>query len=69
MKYIVNCSLRVGKDRDAFIAAVKQGPADESWELVRKRVIQEFAFKVGKVPGIFLLMGVRIRRAGSGAHR
>jgi hypothetical protein len=35
---------------------IKEGPADESWELVRKRVVAEFAFKVGKVPGIFLLM-------------
>ena len=56
MKYIVNCNLRPGKDRDAFVAMVKQGPADASWELVRKRIVQEFAFKVGKVPGIFLLM-------------
>ena len=30
MKYIVNCNLRPGKDRDAFVAMVKQGPADAS---------------------------------------
>jgi len=56
MKYRVNCSLRPDKSRDAFIALIKDGPADESWELVRKRVVVEFAFKVGKVPGILLLM-------------
>jgi hypothetical protein len=56
MKYMVNCSLRPEKNRDAFIAVVKEGPANESWELVKKRVVVEFAFKVGKVPGILLLM-------------
>jgi hypothetical protein len=56
MKYMVNCSLRPDKSRDGFIAFTKQGPADASWELVQKRVVLEFAFKVGKVPGVFLLM-------------
>jgi hypothetical protein len=56
MKYMVNCSLRPDKSRDAFIALVKDGPADEAWALVQKRLVVEFAFKVGKVPGIFLLM-------------
>jgi hypothetical protein len=53
---MVNCSLRPDKSRDTFIALIKDGPPDESWELVRKRVVAEFAFKVGKVPGVFLLM-------------
>ena len=56
MKYVVNCSLRPDRSRDAFIALTKKGPAAESWELVQKRVVVEFAFKVGKVPGIFLLL-------------
>jgi hypothetical protein len=56
MKWMVNCSLRRDKSRDAFIAFAKKGPAEESWELVRKRVVHEFGFKVGKVPGILLLM-------------
>lgn len=56
MKYMVNCSLRPDKSRDAFMALIKEGPANESWELIQKRVVVEFAFKVGKVPGIFLLI-------------
>lgn len=56
MKYMVNCSLRPDRSRDEFIALIKKGPAEESWELVQKNVVVEFAFKVGKVPGIFLLM-------------
>jgi hypothetical protein len=56
MKYMVNCSLRPDKSRDAFKAAIKEGPGHESWELFQKRVVVEFAFKVGKVPGILLLM-------------
>ena len=56
MKYMVNCSLRPDKSRDAFMALVKEGVSKESWELVRKQVVVEFAFKVGKVPGFFLLM-------------
>ena len=56
MKYMVNCSLRPEKSREAFAALIKEGPAYESWELVQKRVVVEFAFKVGKVPGIFMLM-------------
>ena len=56
MKYLVNCCLRPDKSRDEFIALIKNGPADESWALVQKRVVVEFAFKVGKVPGIFLLL-------------
>jgi hypothetical protein len=56
MKFMVNCSLRPEKSRDAFKAFVKNGPAQESWELVQKHVVIEFAFKVGKVPGVLLLM-------------
>jgi len=56
MKFMVNCSLRPDKSRDAFKNFVKDGPADESWELVRKRVVVEFAFKVGTVPGAILFM-------------
>lgn len=56
MRFMVNCSLRPEKSRDAFIGLIKEGPAHESWELVQKRVVVEFAFKVGKVPGIFMLI-------------
>jgi hypothetical protein len=56
MKFVVNCSLRPDKNREAFIALIQRGPTEEAWELVQKRVVVEFAFKVGKVPGIFLLM-------------
>ena len=56
MKYLVNCSLRPDKSRDAFMAVIKEGPAKESLALIEKRVLVEFAFKVGKVPGIFLLI-------------
>ena len=56
MKYMINCSLRPEKSREAFIAFAKNGPAEESWELIRKRVVLEFGFKVGKVPDILLLM-------------
>jgi hypothetical protein len=35
MKFMVNCSLRPEKSRDAFKAFVKNGPAQESWELVQ----------------------------------
>jgi hypothetical protein len=56
MKFMVNCSLRPDKTRDAFKDFIKDGPAHESWELVQKHIVVEFAFKVGKVPGIFLLM-------------
>jgi hypothetical protein len=52
----VNCSLRPDKSREAFGALIKEGPAHESWELVQKRVVVEFAFKVGKVPGFVMLM-------------
>jgi hypothetical protein len=48
---------RVGLTAESgFIALVKDGPADEAWALVQKRLVVEFAFKVGKVPSIFLLM-------------
>ena len=53
MKYMVNCSLRPDKSRDAFKDFIKDGPAHESWELVQKHIVVEFAFKVGKVPGVF----------------
>ena len=53
---MVNCSLRPDKSRDAFKAAIKDGPVRESWELVQKHVVVEFAFKAGKVPGVLLLM-------------
>ncbi len=56
MKYMVNCGLRPDKSRDGFIALIKGGPADESWELIRKRVVVEHAFKVGTVPGFYMLM-------------
>jgi hypothetical protein len=56
MKYMVNCSSHPDKSRDAFMALIKEGPANESWGLIQKRVVVEFAFKVGKVPGILLLM-------------
>jgi hypothetical protein len=56
MKFMVNCSLRPDKTRDAFKEFIKDGPAHESWELVQKHIVVEFAFKVGKVPGIFLLV-------------
>ena len=56
MKYMANCTLRPEKNRDAFIAFTKGGPAEESWALLQKRVILEFAFKVGKVPGVLVLM-------------
>ena len=56
MTSIVNCSLRPDRSRDAFKEFVKDGPAHESWELFQKHIVVEFAFKVGRVPGIFLLI-------------
>lgn len=56
MKYMVNCSLRPEKSREAFAALINDGPAHESWELLQKHVVVEFAFKVGNVPGFVMLM-------------
>jgi hypothetical protein len=58
MKFMVNCSLRPEKSRDAFKAFVKNGPAQESWELVQKHVVIEFAFKGGQGAGRSLADGV-----------
>jgi hypothetical protein len=38
-----------------MLVILATGP-EESWELVRKHVVVEFGFKVGKVPGVLLLM-------------
>jgi len=56
MRYMVNCSLRPDQSRETFVTMIKKGPDADSWDLVRKRIVVEFAFKVGKVPGFFLLM-------------
>jgi hypothetical protein len=53
MRCMVNCSLRPDQSREAFVTMIKKGPDADSWELVRKRIVVEFAFKVGKVPGFF----------------
>jgi hypothetical protein len=56
MKYMVNCSSRPDKEPRRIHGLNQEGPANESWQLIQKRVVVEFAFKVGKVPGIPLLM-------------
>ena len=59
MRFLANSQLVDGVTRELFAEYVEDHPLTSStWELVRNRVVTEYAFKVGDVPGVVFFMEV-----------
>jgi len=56
MQFILNSRLRPGVTRERFIAYIRDEQDHQSWELVRKGIIQQWLWKTGDEPGLVVLM-------------
>ena len=57
MKYLVSGTLQADRSRDDLVTRVTDHPLpDEAWELIRKGVITEHGYKIGRRPGFVLVM-------------
>ncbi len=59
MKYLIGGTLRPERTREEFVARIKGNPLSHAaWELIRKGVITEHGFKIGRRPGfVFIIEG------------
>jgi hypothetical protein len=59
MRFLVNSQLVDGVTREQFVKYVDDHPVNSStWDLIRHRVVTEWAFKVGDQPGVMCFMDV-----------
>lgn len=59
MRYMANSRIAEGVTPEDLTKFFNENSAStEAWELVRHRVVTEYAFKVGDVPGIVLFLEV-----------
>ncbi len=56
MQFLLNSRLRPGVTREQFINYVRENPDRESWDLVRKGVVQHWLWKIGDAPGLVVLV-------------
>ena len=57
MRFIANSQLANGTTADELIAYFEQHEIESStWDLIRHRVVTEYAFKVGATPGLVLFL-------------
>lgn len=56
MQFLLNSRLAAGVTRGEFIDYVKTGPDHQTWDLVRKGVIQQWLWKTGEEPGLLVLV-------------
>jgi len=57
MKYLISGTLRPEKTREELVAKIKDKlMSEEVWELVRKGVITEHGYKIGRRPGFIIVM-------------
>ncbi len=59
MRFLANSQLVEGVTREQFVQYVDDHPLTSStWDLVRHRVVTDWAFKVGEEPGAVFFMEV-----------
>ncbi len=56
MQFILNSRLAPGVTRERFIEYVRDEEDHETWELVRKGIIQHWLWKTGEEPGLVVLI-------------
>ena len=59
MRFMANSRIGQGVTREQLTKFFKENsPSSEAWELVRHRVVTEYAFKEGAIPGVVLFLEV-----------
>ena len=56
MQFILNSRLGPGVTRERFIEYARDEVDQQTWELVRKGIIQHWLWKTGEEPGLVILM-------------
>src|SRR5687768_11544200 len=59
VRYMANSRPAEGVDAEQLTRFFKEnGVSSAAWDLIRRRVVTEYAFKVGDVPGVVLFLDV-----------
>ena len=57
MQFVCTLGPADGVSREQFVARIKEGGIHpEGWDLVRRRVITQYFFKIGEVPGLIVFL-------------